>query len=428
MSARLLLRAARLYDPALGLDRVADLLAEDGHVAAIGRGLPAGGAEVVEGGGLWALPGFIDLHVHLREPGETHKEDMTTGALAAARGGFTAVVAMANTRPPVDSPAAVADALARARQARALGGARVWPTAALTRGLMGETPTDAAALRAAGAVALSDDGRPVRSAAVLFAALKGARQAGLCVLDHAEDPDLCADGVAHDGPVGRSLGLPPRPAAAEAAQAARDVALAAAAGARLHLQHVSTAAAVEVVREARRRGLPVTAEATPHHLLLTEEAVAAFGAAARVNPPLREEGDRQAVWQGLVDGVIDAVATDHAPHAPEEKAAPFASAPPGISGLDSAVALLFAEVRAGRLPLAAFVDRFAYGPARVLGRPPERIAEGAPLALTLLDPEAPWEVDPDRFASRGRSTPFRGRRLTGRPAGILLPKEEGACP
>lgn len=419
MSARTLLRDARLYDPAIGLDRTADLLIEEGVIAAVGCGLPAAGARVLEGGGKLALPGFIDLHVHLREPGETHKEDIETGALAAARGGFTAVVAMANTRPPIDAADAVRAVAARGRSARARGGARVWPAACLTAGMVGRQPTDARALARAGAVALSDDGRSPERADVFLRALYGAAAAGLPVFDHAEDPTL-AQGVAHDGPVGRALGLAPRAGAAEGAQAARDIALAEAAGARLHLQHVSSRLSVRALRDARARGLSVTAEATPHHLLLTEAVLAAAGTAARVNPPLREEADRAATWQALVDGTIEAVATDHAPHTEAEKAADFAAAPAGISGLDGAVALLYQEVRAGRLSLGAFVARFAYGPARILGRPAERLAEGAPCAVTLFAPEEAWTLGPESMASRGKSTPFRGRRLIGRPAGILL--------
>jgi len=427
VSARLVLRQARLFDPSCGLDRVADLFVEDGIIAGIGTGLPHTGARVVAGEGLIAMPGFIDLHVHLREPGQTHKEDIVSGARAAARGGFTAVVAMANTQPAVDGVGAVAAALVRADEARRAGGARVWPAACLTRGLLGEQPTDAVALREAGAVALSDDGRPLGTADVALRALEGAARAGLPVLDHAEEPTLCDAGVAGDGPTARALGLPVRPAAGEACQAARDIALADAAGVRLHLQHLSTAAAVAAVAAAKAAGVAVTAEATPHHLLLTEAELAVAGTAARVNPPLREERDRAAVWQGLVDGVVDAVATDHAPHAAADKAGPIGTASPGISGVETAVALLFEEVRSGRLALAALVDRFAYGPARVLGRPPERLAEGAPAAVTLFAPDRAWVVDPDTFWSRGRSTPFAGRRLGGRPAGILLDKEMCAC-
>lgn len=434
MSGAVLLRDARLFDPALGLDRTTDLLAERGRIVAIGRGLAAAGARVLDGGGLIAFPGFIDLHAHLREPGETHKEDVVTGACAAAHGGFTAVVAMANTRPPIDGPAAVAAARARARVARCRGGARVWQAACLTVGMAGERPTDARALRRAGAIALSDDGRSLGRADVLFEALRLAADAGLVVLDHAEDQGL-APGVAHDGPIGRARGLAPRRAVAESAQAARDMALADAAGARLHLQHVSAAATVTLLREARARGQAVTAEGTPHHLLLTEEALTWAGTAARVNPPLREASDRDAVWQALRDGTIDAVATDHAPHAESEKAVAFTDAPAGISGLDGAVSLVYQEVRAGRLSLETFVARFAYGPAQVLGRPPERLAEGAPLAITLFRPDEPWRLDPETMRSSGHNTPFLGRDLVGRPAGILLPdgddetteEEERAC-
>jgi dihydroorotase len=426
VSARLLLRGARLYDPARGLDRVADLLAEDGAIAAIGGGLGSAGARIVPGEGLIALPGFIDLHVHLREPGETHKEDIASGALAAARGGFTAVVAMANTRPPTDRPERLAALLARARAVRRRGGTRVWFAACLTEDLGGRVPVDASALAAAGAVALSDDGLSVADPEVFARALRAAAAAGLPVFDHAEDPARCAGGVVHDGPVGLGLGLPTRPAAAEAMQVARDLAIARAVGAPLHVQHVSTAAAVELVRAARAAGERVTAEATPHHLLLTERALLAFGSDARVNPPLREEVDREALWRALVDGAVDAVATDHAPHALAEKALPLAQAPAGISGLETAVALLLTEVHAGRLSLGALVERFAYGPARILGREPERIAEGAPLAVTLIAPDETWTIDPDRFVSKGRNTPFRGRRVVGRPAGILIAEEESA--
>jgi dihydroorotase len=416
---RELWRDLHLFDPRLGVDRVADLLVEEGMVAAVGRGLPSRGAKVREGGGLWAFPGFVDLHVHLREPGEADKEGIVRGSLAAARGGFTAVVAMANTQPAVDRPRWVAWVRQRAHQAYAQGGALVWPCAALTQGLRGRRPTDAQALAAAGAVALSDDGRSVGDAGVLYEALQGAAQAQRVVFDHAEDPHLARDGVVSDALAAR-LGLPPRPAVAEVAQVARDIALAHAAGARLHVQHLSTRGAVEVVRQARRAGVRVTAEVTPHHLWLTEEDVPSLGGLARVNPPLRSLQDQQALWEAVQDGTVDALATDHAPHRPVDKKAPVLVAPPGIPGLETAVSLTYQAVRDGRLSLERFVDLWAYGPCRVLGRPPAALAEGAPVRITLFSPEWSWRVDPARFVSGARYSPWEGRRWVGRPVGVLI--------
>jgi dihydroorotase len=414
-------RNLRLFDPALGLDRTADLLIDDGRIAGIGRGLPAAGATVHSGEGLIAFPGFLDLHCHLRDPGDGRRETAASGLRAAAAGGFVAVVAMANTDPPLDRPQQVAALLRRAAGVR---GARLLPAAAATRGLEGQAPTDAAALAAAGAVALSDDGRTVGRADVMRAVLEGARRAGLPVLCHAEDPALTEGGVVGDGPVGRTLGLPLRPAVAEALAVARDLVLAADTGARLHLQHLTVGRAAAMVAAAKRAGVAVTAEVTPHHLTLTEDLLPRLGGLARVNPPLRPREEVEALALALATGVIDAVATDHAPHLPADKARPLAEAPPGFPGLETAVAVTYGLVRRGQLSLAALVDRLCYGPHRVLGRTAPRLAEGAAVAISLFAPEERWRVDPARLYTRCRVSPFADLELTGRPAGILLGEGE----
>lgn len=409
---RLLLKGARLLDPGLGLEAALDLRVEDGRIAELGKGLAGRtGEEVISLEGAVLVPGFIDLHVHLREPGYEYRETVASGTRAAARGGFTAVACMPNTRPPLDTPAALGYVRRRAEEG---GVVRVWPVCAITRGLAGQELADLGLLRRAGAVACSDDGRPVMNAHLMRRALEYAAALGLTVISHCEDEDLSAGGAMNEGTVSLALGLKGIPPEAETVMVARDLELAAATGGRLHVAHVSTARSVELIRQARRRGVPVTAEVTPHHFTLTEEAVRGYNTSAKVNPPLRTQADVNAVLEGLADGTIDVIATDHAPYSWEEKEQEFAAAPFGLVGLETAVSLVLDRlVHGGVLTLAEAIARLAINPARVLGLEPGRLEVGAPAYLTAVDPDRPVTVEAARFASKGRNTPFEGWKLRG---------------
>ncbi|MBX5476459.1 MAG: dihydroorotase [Clostridia bacterium] len=416
----LLIRGGRLIDPATGRDGRFDVLVEGGRVAAVapdlsGR-LPAegDGVEVFDARGLVVTPGLIDVHTHLRVPGQAHKETLATGTAAAAAGGFTQVCTLPNTHPVIDSPWLVEAVLARAREDAVV---RVHVVGALTKGQEGRELAPLDAMARAGAVAFSDDGRPVADAGVLRRAMEYARAIGLPILDHAEDPGLTGRGVMHEGPVSLALGLPGIPAASEVVAVQRDVTLAAFTGARLHVMHLSTAGAVEAVRRAKEAGAPVTAEVTPHHLALTVAEVERlrYDASTKVNPPLRDESDRQALVQGLRDGVIDLIATDHAPHSGDEKALPYVDAPFGISGLETAFALAYgALVESGALTLPELVRRMTAEPARALGLPGGSLREGDPADIAVFDVDAEWIVDPAAFRSKGKNTPLAGRRVRGR--------------
>ncbi len=415
MSGTLLLRGARVIDPAAGIDEIRDLAVVDGRLAAP-DGLAR--AEALELEGLVVAPGFIDLHVHLRDPGQTGKEDMLTGTRAAAAGGFTTVLAMPNTTPPIDSPALLRELLDRYRRRAVV---RVLQSACITRSRQGLTVTDAAALKAAGAVALTDDGSAVPDAGVLRRAMQAAKRVGLPVLEHCEDPSVVGRGVLHDGEAARQLGLPGTPAVSEELIVARDIILARETGCALHVQHVSCAESVEHIRRARAAGVPVTAEVTPHHLLFTDAACLEFGPNARMNPPLRNELDRRALLEGLRDGTISAVATDHAPHTAPEKDRPFPVAPAGIIGLEAAVPLCLTElVHTGILTLSELVARFTVGPRRALGLPQTGLRPGNPADLTIIDPDAEFALDVSRFHSRSRNCPYHGRRCRGRPVATMV--------
>jgi dihydroorotase len=378
--------------------------------------------QVVDCRGLWILPGLVDLHVHLREPGEEGKETIATGARAAAAGGVTTVVAMPNTKPVCDSASVARFVQARAREA---GFARVLPAGSITRGSKGEALADMAELKEAGCVCVTDDGLPVMSAGVMRRALEYARDLDLPVMVHAEDLTLSAEGCMNEGAVATRLGLPGIPAAAEVAMVERDLLLAEMTGAHLHVAHVSAAGSVRAIRQAKARGVRVTAEATPHHFTLTDEAVAGMPAAlgpavesydthAKMNPPLRAESDRQSIVGALNDGIIEAIATDHAPHGPLDKQVEFIHAMNGIVGLETSLALTLALVRAGGLPLARAVERLTAGPARAFGLPYGTLAAGAPADAIVVDPEREWKVDPLRFFSKSRNSPFTGWTLRGR--------------
>jgi dihydroorotase len=418
----------RVIDPALGRDGIADVVIVDGQVARVGpnEGDMVVEAERIDATGLVVAPGFVDLHVHLREPGFEYKETIATGTEAAARGGFTTVCAMANTQPPLDSRAAVESVL---REAEASARVRVLPIGCITLGRAGKELAPAGELAGAGVVALSDDGDAVADASLMRHALQYSTRWGLPVAQHCEDPRLVRDGQMHEGWVATRLGLRGRPASAEETFVARDIALAELTGAHLHICHVSTAGSVALIRAARERGVHITAEVTPHHLTLTHEEVG-FGRSyeeltydtnAKVNPPLREEGDLEALAAALRDGVIDAIATDHAPHAVIDKEIEFDLAASGISGLETAFGLAMRLVHRGAIDLPALIERLTIGPVRAW-RLDERpslaglgtLAPGAPADLVLLDADAEWAVEPETFASKGKNTPLTGARLKGR--------------
>jgi dihydroorotase len=415
----ILIKNVTLVD-AKGVRGPADVLIGEGRILSLEGGEAS---LVVDGSGKLLAPGFLDLHAHLREPGEEVKEDLASGLLAAVRGGYTDVVSMPNTRPPVDTPEAV-----RALKAKALrlGLARLHPGAALTVGQEGERLTQAGGLKEAGAVLLTDDGRTNEDAFILAAGLLQAAPLGLPVAVHAEDASLRRNGVMNDGPLAHRLGLPGNPPEAEAARIARDLEVLryalrrSKATPRLHVQHLSTRRGVELIREARRAGLPVTAEATPHHLTLTEEALKGFDPIFKVAPPLRAEEDREALLEGLLDGTLAAIATDHAPHTQAEKERDLLRAPFGIPSLEVAFPLLYTELHLKRgFPLPRLVALFTDGPREVLGLKPLHLEEGAEASLVLLDPkEAP--VEPARFASKARYSPWAGWVLAGWPVLTLV--------
>jgi dihydroorotase len=449
--AELLLRDVHVFDPRAGLDARHDLLVDGGKIARLGAPgtLAPEGAEVVEGDGrLRALPAFFDPHVHLRTPGQEHKEDIASGTLAAAAGGYCAVIAMPNTAPAIDSPQ-------RLRAVRELAAAQahvaVGNLAALTHNLDGEQLTEMAALRELGALGFTDDGHPIADAGVLREGLRRQRVCGGTIALHEEDRSLSRDGAMHEGQLSAQLGVPGIPCASEASMVARDAVLADCEGARVHFQHLSCAASVRAVAEAKARGVAVSAEATPHHLLLTEHAVlstatlqmraeaerhhagdqaALQGTAtetldtrAKMNPPLATEADRKALVEGLRDGTIDCVATDHAPHADAEKALPFVQAPMGTTGLETAFAVLYTElVLPGVLGLDVLVQRMTAG-AALFHLPVPGIANGAPANIALLDLDAEWTAGEHGWASRSSACCFAGRRLHGR---VLLTVADGA--
>jgi dihydroorotase len=413
VSEGLLLKGGRVIDPAQGLDGAHDVLLKGGRVAEVGSRLTARGAQVVDVGGQIVCPGFIDTHVHLREPGFEQKETIATGTRAAAAGGFTAVCAMPNTDPVNDNASTTRFIL---DQTEAEGVVRVYPIGAITKGSRGEELAEYGDLREAGCVAVSDDGRPVAAARMLRRALEYAQVFGLTVIDHCEELTLSEKAPMHEGTISALLGLRGQPAAAEAIIVERDILLAELTGGRLHVAHVSTRAAVEAVRRAKARGARVTAEATPHHLLLTDQAVkdSDYDTATKMSPPLRSEADRLALIEGLRDGTIDNIATDHAPHTIDDKRVEYDQAAFGIVGLETAVALVLDRlVRPGTIDLARMVALLSTNPARLMGLPGGTLKPGALADVTVLDLDASVKVDPARFISKGRSTPFAGWALRG---------------
>ena len=418
----LLLKNGHLVDPVAARNGRFDLLIEGDRVIRVGRDLPADGARVFAVPDDWIVtPGLIDMHVHLREPGQEHKETIATGTAAAVAGGFTAVACMPNTDPVNDCASVTELILARAAQA---GLARVYPIGAVSIGSRGEQLTEVGDLKAAGCVALSDDGRPVATALLMRRALEYASVFGLPIIEHAEDPSLKGDGVAHEGAVAGLLGLRGIPAAAESIMVERDIELAELTGGRVHIAHMSVRQSLRAVRAGKARGVPVTCEVTPHHFTLTDEALAAHGGYdtnTKMNPPLSEEADRMAMIDGLRDGSIDAIATDHAPHHADEKALEYDRAPFGIVGLETAVSLCFDRlVHAGTIGVPRLVELLSANPARLLGVPGGTLVEGGAADVTLIAPNASTTVRAASFRSKSRNTPFEGWTLKGAVAATIV--------
>jgi len=411
----LLIRGGRVIDPAQGIDAELDLLLEDGRVKQLGHGLEPDGARVVEARGLWVVPGLIDMHVHLREPGEEWKEDIASGTRAAAAGGFTTVCAMPNTRPPVDDAPMVNSVLARAAEKAVV---HVLPVGAVTRGLEGKELAEMGDMAEAGAVAFSDDGHPIADAEVMRCALEYGRMFGKPIIDHCQDPSLSREGVMHLGYWSTVLGLRGMPAAAEEVMVARDIILSRLTGGKVHIAHASTRGTVELLRQARAEGLPVTAEVTPVHLCLTDALVheMAYDTRTKVNPPLRSAEDVAALRLALAGGIIGVVATDHAPHHQDDKEVEYNYAAFGISGLETAVPLLITElVHTGIISPEILVERMTAGPARVLSLSAGTLRVGSTADVTLIDPGLEKAVEPERFYSKGKNTPLAGRLLRGWP-------------
>ncbi|HEY8105887.1 MAG TPA: dihydroorotase [Gemmatimonadales bacterium] len=414
----ILVRGGRVIDPARKLDEPADVYLLDGKVEAVGRNLatPAG-AMVVDASRQVVAPGLIDVHVHLREPGQEDLETVATGAMAAAAGGFAAVCAMPNTDPVCDNQGVVGFVKAQAQRA---GKARVYPIGAVSLGQKGQQLAEFGELVGAGAVAVSDDGKPVASSHLMRTALEYARTFGIPVADHCEDPTL-AGGAMHEGIVSTRLGLKGVPSAAEEIMVARDLLLAELTGGHIHLCHMSTRGSVDLIRRAKDRGVRVTAEACPHHFSLTHEACEGYDTNAKMSPPLREAEDRDAIRQGLKDGTIDVIATDHAPHHYDAKEREFDDAPNGIIGLETALGLAITELVVTRLlTLPELIARMSTVPARIFGLPGGTLAPGSPADVTVFDPAVEWVVRPQEFFSRSRNTPFTGRRLTGRASVTIV--------
>jgi len=410
----LCLRGGRVIDPARNVDSEADLLLQDGRVSRIEWGIAAAlppDTRILDVRGLWVTPGLIDLHAHLREPGQEYKEDIASGTRSAAAGGFTAVCAMPNTVPPNDCRAVTDLIVARARAA---GFSRVYPIGAVSKGQKGEELAEIGEMKDSGIVAVSDDGRPVMNAELLRRAMEYARTFGLPLIQHCEDLALSQGGAMNEGLVSTRAGIRAQPASAESSMVARDIEICAMTGARYHVAHVSTAESVGLVREAKRRGLPVTCEVTPHHLTLTDEACAGYDTHAKCNPPLRTGADQAALREGLRDGTIDAIATDHAPHSSIEKDVEFEQAAFGMIGFETAVPLSLELVRAGVLSPSQLVALLSNRPAAVLGLPGGTLGPGELGDVTVIDPDVDWTVEPSLLFSRSRNTPFGGHRMLGR--------------
>ena len=417
-----LLKGGRVVDPANGIDGARDILIDGDRIAQVGRDLPHDGAEIVEiPAGLVICPGFIDMHVHLREPGQEHKETVATGTAAAVAGGFTAVACMPNTSPVNDNANVTSLIMARAAAANL---ARVYPIGAVSKGSKGELLADIAELRASGCVAITDDGHPVATALLLRRALEYAGMFDMAVIEHCEDPTLKGDGVAHEGYQASALGLRGIPGAAEALGVERGILLAELTGSRFHVAHMSARASMRAVRKGKEAGVAVTCEVAPHHFTLTDEALAApvpYDTNTKMNPPLREAADRDAMLAGIADGTVDVIATDHAPHHYDEKKVEFDRAPFGIVGLETAIPLALDRlVHAGLITLSRLVELMSLNPARILRIPGGTLTAGAPADITILAPDMAVRVDARTLRSRSKNTPFDGWQLRGAAAATIV--------
>lgn len=417
---RVWIRGGRVIDPASGRDELADVLLEDGRVEAVGQDISPSDAEILDAEGCWVTPGFIDLHAHLREPGQEYKEDLASGGRAGAAGGFTGLACMANTDPVNDDPSVTAYILDRAREDCPV---HVYVVAAATKGLRGEVMTEMSALVDVGAVAFSDDGRTIMNSDMQRRVLEYSRLVSKPVMVHAEDRALVRKGVVNEGAVSTRLGLPGNPAVAEIVHVARDIQLAELTGAHLHVGHVSTAGAVALIRNARERDIHVTAEVTPHHLTLTDEATLGYDTNTKMAPPLRNQADVEGCVQGLADGTLDAIATDHAPHAVYEKEVEFTEAPPGVLGLETAFPIVMQLVRDGRIPPMALIASLTANPAQVFDLPGGRLSRGAPGDVTVLDPERKWIYDPAKGYSKSRNSPWAEQEMIGRVVATFVDGE-----
>lgn len=419
MTSDLVLRGGRVFvpagDPAQLVDQAVDVRICEGRIVEIGRGLS--GKRTVELADRWLVPGLIDLHVHLREPGQEYKEDIESGTRAAAAGGFTAICCMPNTLP-VNDQRTVTELIVR--RSREVGAVRVRPIGAITKGLEGHALADIADMKEAGIVAISDDGRPVMNAGLLRRAFEYARTFDLPLVQHAEDLDLSEGGAMNEGAVSTRIGVRGQPACAESSMVARDLEIVEWTGARYHVAHVSTARTVALVRDAKRRGLPVTCEVTPHHLALTDESCSHYDTRTKVMPPLRTAADQAALLEGLVDGTIDCIATDHAPHSPVEKDVEFECAAPGMLGLETALPIVLDFVRTGRLDERRALAALSVCPARAFSLPGGGLAVGAVADLCVIDPARPFRLDGAALSSKSKNTPFLGQTLTGRAVLTLV--------
>ncbi|RLB68281.1 MAG: dihydroorotase [Deltaproteobacteria bacterium] len=408
--AKILIKGGRVISPAQKLDDTCDILIEKGKITAIGKDLDDKGAEVIDATGKVVTPGLVDIHVHLRDPGLEYKEDIASGTLAAVTGGFTSVACMPNTNPVNDSMSVTNYILNKAAKE---GHCRVFPIASITKGLEGESLTEMGELKEHGVYAVSDDGKPVSNPQLMRRAMEYARPFGMTIVSHAEDLDLVGSGVMNEGPVSTELGLKGIPWVAEDAATAREVMLAEFTGAHLHVAHVSTRGSIDIVRQAKKRGVNVTCEAAPHHFTLTEEAVRGYNTNAKMNPPLRSAEDREAVRQGIADGTVDAIATDHAPHHMDEKNVEFSIAMNGIVGLETALPLTLKLVDDGLIDLPKAITLLTSSPAEALGLPVGQLEEGGDADVTVIDPDLEWTVEAQKLVSKSKNTPFDGWQMKG---------------
>lgn len=418
MKGNHLIKNGRIIDPVNRIDRVADLRIESGKIVQIGDKLDSKDAEEIDARNMIVTPGFVDIHVHLREPGEEGKETIATGTRAAAAGGATSVVCMPNTSPPLDTPAMIAYVLSKAARE---GSVKVHALGCVSRGRKGEAMADLAGLKEAGAIGFTDDGNCVMNSLLAKRAMINCRILKVPYFEHAEDEYLADGGVMHEGTVSLELGLPGRSPAAEEVIVARDLLLAEGTGAHLHITHVSTGSALAMIREAKRRGVRVTCDVTPHHIALTDETVGQFDTMAKVNPPLRDEKNRKALISGIVDGTVDAIASDHAPHSLLDKEAEFSQAAAGISGLETSFSVcLEALVRPGHIELPRLIALLAGGPAAVMGIDAGHLSRGKAADIAIIDPDVEWELVAGEMKSKGKNTPFAGWTLRGRAMHVFV--------